>query len=69
MKKLFLLSLAAIMTASLMAESVNVYLTNGKTIKGELISYDENVLAIEPNTLVKYERKLRPYEVEYFEIE
>lgn len=69
MKKLFLLSLASIMTASLMAESVNVYLTNGKTIKGELISYDKNVLAIEPYTLVKYERKLRPYEVEYFEIE
>ena len=52
-----------------MAESVNVYLANGKTIKGELISYDENVLAIEPNTLVKYERKFRPDEVEYFDIE
>lgn len=69
MKKLILLSLAVIMTAGLMAESVNVYLVNGKTLQGKLISYNEEVLAIEPNTLVKYERKLRPYEVDYFEIE
>jgi hypothetical protein len=69
MKRLLFLALAVIMTASLMAESVNVYLVNGQTIKGELLSYDEYILSIEPNTFVKYERKFRPNEVKYFEIE
>ncbi len=68
MKKLFLLFAVAMMAVSLMAQDVHVQFTNGKTIEGLLISYDVNVLVIEPNTLVKYEKRITPSEVSYFEI-
>ena len=68
MKKL-LFMVMAMLAISANARVVNVYLLNGKTIKGELLSYNESELAIEPNSLVKYKRTLHPSEVEFFEIE
>lgn len=68
MKKL-LFMVMAIFAISVNASVVQVYLINGKTIKGELLSYNESELAIEPDVLIKYKRVLHPNEVEYFEIE
>lgn len=69
MKRLLLLLMAVVLAASVMAESVSVFLSNGKQIKGTLITYNEEILIIEPNTLVKYEKRFLPEEVIYFSIE
>lgn len=68
MKRLFSFLAAVLMTSAMLAESVNVYLTNGKNISGVLIRHDANMLVIEPNTIVKYEKKITPNEVLYYEI-
>lgn len=69
MKRLFLFLTVVVIAASVMAESVSVFLCDGRKIKGSLISYTEEVLIIEPNTLVKYEKKFSPEEVLYFTID
>jgi len=69
MKRLFLFLTVVVIAASVMAESVSVFLSDGRKIKGSLISYTEEVLIIEPNTLVKYEKKFSPEEVLYFTID
>lgn len=69
MKRLFLLFAAVVMTVSIMAESVSVQLTDGRTIKGKLISYSEEIVSIEPNTFVKYKQTFSPNDVIYFDIE
>lgn len=68
MKKIFLLLAAVLLAATLLAEDVHVQFTNGKTMDGLLISYNEDLLVIEPNILVKYEKKIKPSEISYFEI-
>ena len=69
MKKLFLLFAVTLLTTTVMAEVVHVQFRNGKMMEGLLISYDEDVLVIEPNTLIKYEKRIVPSEIDYFEIE
>lgn len=69
MKRLFLLFAAVVMTVSIMAESVSVQLADGRVMKGTLLSYDETMVAIEPNTFVKYKQKFSANEVIYFDIE
>ena len=69
MKRLFLFLTVVVIAASVMAESVSVFLSDGRKINGSLISYTEEVLIIEPNTLVKYEKKFSPEEVLYFTID
>ena len=68
MKKLFLLLAILAMSLSLNA-AVSVFLTDGTTLKGRLISHDESSLVVEPNTFVKYQKKLQPAEVVYFVID
>lgn len=68
MKKLFLLLAILAMSVSLNA-AVSVLLTDGTTLKGRLISHDESSLVVEPNTFVKYQKKLQPAEVVYFVID
>lgn len=68
MKRLFSFLSAILVTATMLAESVNVYLTNGKNISGVLIRHDATMLVIEPNTIVKYEKRITPNEVLYYEI-
>ena len=69
MKQLFLLFAAVLMTVSVMAESVSVQLADGRVMKGTLISYNEEMVAVEPNTFVKYKQTFSPSEVVYFDIE
>ena len=68
MKKFVLLLAILAMSLSLNA-AVSVLLTDGRTIKGKLISHDESLLVVEPNTFVKYQKKLQPAEVVYFVID
>ena len=44
-------------------------LKDGTEIKGELISYNESLLVVEPDAFIKYSRKLKPKDVNSFEIE
>jgi len=70
MKKSILILLALItLHISVEAEQVNVLLTDGRTIEGELVMYNASLLVLEPNTIVKYEKKLKPKDVLYFEID
>ena len=69
MKKIHLLLITAVLTATVMAENVKVQLTTGKIAEGVLISYTEDVLVIEPNKVVKYEKRFTPNDVAYFDIE
>ena len=58
MKKLLLiLTTIFAISLSIYAEDVKVLMTDGKEIKGKLVSYNESLLIIEPNTIVKYEKK------------
>lgn len=68
MKKLFLLLAILAMSVTLNA-AVSVLLTDGTTLKGKIISHDESLLVVEPNTFVKYQKKLQPAEVVYFVID
>lgn len=68
MKKFVLLLAILAMSLSLNA-AVSVFLTDGTTLKGRLISHDESSLVVEPNTFVKYQKKLQPAEVVYFVID
>ena len=70
MKKLLLiLTTIFAISLSIYAEDVKVLMTDGKEIKGKLVSYNESLLIIEPNTIVKYEKTLSPQKVICFEIE
>ena len=69
MKKTIFIFAAIFAVTFVHAELVKVVLNNGKEINGELITYSESLLILEPNTVVKYEKKLKPEEVECFEIE
>ena len=70
MKKFaFILVALFAVCVSVCAEDVKVLLTNGKGLNGKLISYNESLLIIEPNTIVKYEKTLTPEKVICFEIE
>lgn len=68
-KTLFTLALVFAFSISMFAENVKVLMTDGKEISGKLITYNESLLVLEPNTFVKYEKSLKPTEVTYFEIE
>lgn len=70
MKKIYLILLTLLtLSNSVEAEQVTVILTDGRTIEGDLVMYNASLLVIEPNTVVKYEKKLKPKDVIYFEIE
>lgn len=66
-----LLILIAIFAASVViqAKEVKVFMKDGKVVQGELITCDESLLVVEPNSFVKYEKKIYPENVDYFEIE
>lgn len=69
--KRFLLVLIEFFVASAFvnAQNVKVMLKDGTEIKGELISYNESLLVVEPDAFIKYSRKLKPKDVNSFEIE
>ena len=69
--KRFLLFLIEIFVASacLNAQNVNVLLKDGTEISGELISYSESILVIEPNAFIKHSKRLNPKGVTSFEID
>lgn len=70
MKKILLiLAMISALSISMFSENVKVIMTDGKEIRGKMITYNESQLIIEPNTFVKYEKSLKPIEVTYFEIE
>lgn len=69
--KRFLLVLIEIFVASacLNAQNVNVLLKDGTEISGELISYSESILVIEPDAFIKHSKRLKPKSVTSFEID
>ena len=69
--KRFLLVLIEFFVASAFvnAQNVKVMLKDGTEIKGELISYNESLLVVEPDAFIKYSRKLKPKDVNSFEID
>lgn len=70
MKNFFIILFMSIaLSASVSAESVQVKLNDGHIIEGKLISYNDSILFIEPNTLVKYAQKLKAENVTFFVID
>ena len=70
MKKLLvLLAVIFFSPVFIYAKTVKVLMTDGREMSGKLVSYNASTLIIEPNTLVKYEKSLKPDKVVYFEIE
>lgn len=51
------------------AEAIKVILKDGQVIEGQLVKHTKSLLIMEPNTFVKYNKKLKPEKVESFEIE
>ncbi len=66
---LFILVEILVTSAHINAQNVKVMLKDGTEIKGELISYNESLLVVEPDAFIKYSRKLKPKDVNSFEIE
>ena len=66
---LFILVEILVTSAHINAENVKVLLKDGTEINGELISYNESLLVVEPDAFIKYSRKLKPKDVNSFEIE
>lgn len=66
---LFILVEILVTSAYTNAENVKVMLKDGKEINGELISYNESLLVVEPDAFIKYSKKLKPKDVVSFEIE
>ena len=66
---LFILVEILVTSAYTNAENVKVVLKDGTEINGELISYNESLLVVEPDAFIKYSKKLKPKDVVSFEIE
>ena len=66
---LFILVEILVTSAHINAQNVKVMLKDGTEIKGELISYNESLLVVEPDAFIKYSRKLKPKDVNSFEID
>lgn len=66
---LFILVEILVTSAYTNAENVKVMLKDGKEINGELISYNESLLVVEPDAFIRYSKKLKPKDVTSFEIE
>ena len=70
MKRILFILMEILVTSTYInAQDVKVMLKDGTEIKGELISYSESILVVEPDAFIKYSKKLKPKDVVSFEIE
>lgn len=70
MKRILFILMEILVTSTYInAQNVKVMLKDGTEIKGELISYNESLLVVEPDAFIRYSKKLKPQDVTSFEIE